>query len=130
MIIGELEKLLALRESPVFESLDFSFLTALAPLFLKQTYKPGSLVFDPTSDRPSLYLLRKGKILDDGGRELLSVAGLSDLISLHFGKQVEERSLRAGPEGCVVFVADGRSFIDMIQELPELALHLLAVEEG
>jgi len=129
MKIEDLDKYLTLRESVLFNSIDFSFLTALAGLFSKQKCRPGSVIFDPSADRTSLYVVSEGEIMDNSGSVFSSVVGLRDLYTLHFQNKNTNRPLLAGKNGCVIYSADGRTFLDVIQDLPVLALHLISLEE-
>jgi len=129
MKIEDLDKYLTLRDSVLFNSIDFSFLAALAGLFNKKKCRPGSMIFDPSTDRTSLYVISEGEITDNSGTVFSSVVGLRDLYDLHFQNKNTNRPLHAGNNGCVIYSADGRNFLDVIQDLPILALHLISLEE-
>lgn len=125
----ELNRLLFLKQNPVFQNLDFSFLVAIAPLFVPMGFKPEAMVFDPGVDRPLFLILEEGTIRSGSGQEYSQVYGIRSLAVIHFRLDQPEEIVTAGPDGCRLYQADGRTFIDMIQDIPELAHQILSVEE-
>ncbi|MDH5657267.1 MAG: hypothetical protein OEZ34_15250 [Spirochaetia bacterium] len=130
MIQEEIEKYLALRKSGLFESIDFSFLTEISKLFSGRRSGPGEIIFDPDRDRASVYILKEGEIVDESGNAFRTISGLKDILFLQFDHKNYNRRLYSGKDGCFLYAADGRSFLDLLQEIPELSRQMLSLEEG
>ena len=130
MIADELEKYLTLKRSSLFETIDFSFLTEISELFQNRKSSPGEILFDPSRDRAALYIIQEGGLVDDAGIAYKSIVGVKDILLMHFENKNFNRKLLSGSEGCILYAADGRSFMDLIQEIPEIAAQFISLREN
>ena len=127
-----IEKVLLLKNAPLFSALDSEELAALAEITLQKEYQPGETLFEQGETAHHLYVLVEGEVevrrkVDSqertvskmGGNEVFGEMSLLD-------DEPRSATIRAlGPTA--VLKVDRENFRELIQERPQIALAILKI---
>ena len=128
-----MQRLLALKQVDLFSNLSLEQLDALHQATREAEYVPGEVIFREGAPGKELFLLLEGSVdivKGHGGRDELLLSRLSAVD--YFGEMAilvdEPRSATAvAASHCRMLTLDGRSFKELILQIPEIAFEIFRV---
>jgi CRP-like cAMP-binding protein len=128
-----MQRLLALKQVDLFSNLSLEQLDALHQATREAEYLPGEVIFREGEPGKELFLLLEGGVdivKDHGGRDELVLSRLSAVD--YFGEMAilvdEARSATAiSTSHCRMLTLDGRSFKELILQIPEISFEIFRV---
>ena len=128
-----MERLLALKEIPLFKNLSLDQLEAVHQITKEVEYLPGEVILEQGTRGDELYMLLEGRVRiflnyglpneEDKG-EQRAVSAFGEMAVLHDGKRT---STVVAAERSHLLSLDGNSLRELLMQLPEISFELFRV---
>ena len=117
-----IEKILALRNTPLFERLRDMELGLIAEIAAEKKYAPGELLISRRKPLQRLYVVVQGSVRCADDRAMPTVIGVESLL---FDIPVAESLKASGETGAVCLLISKAHFFTIVNECPALVIGLL-----
>jgi HEAT repeat protein len=130
--VSSLERIILLREVPLFAELDPDDLKQIADVAREQLYPAGAVLFREGEEGDELYVLASGKVCvtkgSNGSEKIVAKRGVGEFLGEMAIFESAERSATVRAEDDVrALVIDANAFKSILRDRPEVSLAVLRV---